>query len=188
MSRLGKCVNWSDCCASVAVMSHAHQMCCVIFPPANFFDPRWSVRECKPFSHIQHHSLHSTARSNIIYDVFNVSEKRSQKKCRGLLPIVTKGQIISPIAKQCANYIHRPLQPLHWWLPKKSKPNFLKTKQPFSFQGGGGILMGLFQSLNLDPRKLVWWCHFLDMTHDFFPLVNRDDNDCAGSVNCWFQG
>ena len=38
---------------------------------------------------------------------------------------------------------------------KKSKPNFLKTKQPFSFQGGGGILMGLFQSLNLDPRKLV---------------------------------
>ena len=62
-----------------------------------------------------------TTRSNIIYDVFNLSEKRSQKKCRGLLPIVTKGQIISPIAKQCANYIHHPLQTMHWWLPKNSE-------------------------------------------------------------------
>ena len=38
---------------------------------------------------------------------------------------------------------------------KKSKPNFLKTKQPFSSPGGGEILMGLIQSLILDPRKLV---------------------------------
>ena len=35
------------------------------------------------------------------------------------------------------------------------KPNFQKTKQPFSSPGGGGIQMRLFQSVNLDPRKLV---------------------------------
>ena len=96
-----------------------------------------------------------TTRSNIIYDVFNLSEKRSQKKCRGLLPIVTKGQIISPLqnnvqiiyithSKQCTGGCRKIL-----------KPNFRKTKQPFSSPGGGEILMGLIQSLILDPRKLV---------------------------------
>ena len=83
---------------------------------------------------IIHCTLQHTAISYMIhiavykYEVFNVSEKWSQKKCRGLLSIVTKWQTISPIAKQCANYKHHPLQPLHWWLPKKIR-NLISWKQ-----------------------------------------------------------